>query len=328
MTSLAAVGINLGCKRTQECLGHDRTRPLRTPFRHGCRTPRVIASRTHMPLTACASGPCRAALAATRGSQFGKGSLQVSGPDRDEVSRLRFRAATHDSGLSRASPALSSRFRTNHPLPSSSMICLRTTSWKVCDNASRASSSRTLRDRSAKTRTWTVARACCNRRPVRRRAGPMPLVLRISRCRQRRDLDSQAGRLAVHPAVAPAWVLPGHPADQGLDGPAGRRAAGRAAHGPRGPAAPDDVAVPAQDRVRGDQQPRSVAAGFRYHAGQRREQGPVRPVQLRAARLPPLQDGELAAQDQDLCGLPCLLAPGQPQPPGYPRGGGTRTAGT
>jgi hypothetical protein len=36
----------------------------------------------------------------------------------------------------------------------------------------------------------------------------------------------------------------------------GCRAAGLAAPGPGGPAAADDVAVPAQDRVRGDQQPR------------------------------------------------------------------------
>ena len=60
----------------------------------------------------------------------------------------------------------------------------------------------------------------------------------------------------------------------------------------------------------------NVAAGFRYHAEQGREQGPVRPVELRAARLPPLQDRELVAQDQDLGGLPRLLTPGQPQPRG------------
>jgi hypothetical protein len=54
--------------------------------------------------------------------------------------------------------------------------------------------------------------------------------------------------------------------------------------------------------------------------GSGREQGPVCPVQLRAARLPPLQDGELVAQDQDLCGFPRLLAPGQPQPCGKPSG--------
>jgi hypothetical protein len=38
--------------------------------------------------------------------------------------------------------------------------------------------------------------------------------------------------------------------------------------------------------------------------------------QPRAARLPPLQDGELVAQDQDLCGLPRFLTLGQPQPRG------------
>jgi hypothetical protein len=87
-----------------------------------------------------------------------------------------------------------------------------------------------------------------------------------------------------------------------------------------GPAAADDVAVPAQDRVRGDQQPHPVPARFGYHAEQGREQGPVRPVQIRAARLPPLQYGELVAQDQDLRGLPRFLTPRQPQPGSRPRG--------
>jgi hypothetical protein len=52
----------------------------------------------------------------------------------------------------------------------------------------------------------------------------------------------------------------------------------------------DEVSAPAQDRVGGDQQPHPVAARFGYYAGQGREQGPVRPVQVRATRLPPLQD--------------------------------------
>jgi hypothetical protein len=54
-----------------------------------------------------------------------------------------------------------------------------------------------------------------------------------------------------------------------------------------------------------------VAAGFRDHGEQGSQQCPVRPVQVRAARLLPPQDGELVAQDQDLCGLPCLFTPGQ-----------------
>jgi len=74
--------------------------------------------------------------------------------------------------------------------------------------------------------------------------------------------------------------------------------------------------MPAQDRVRCDQQPQSLPARFLYHAEQRREESAVRPVQLRALRLLPLQDGELVAQDQDLGGLPRLLTPGQPQPRG------------
>jgi hypothetical protein len=40
---------------------------------------------------------------------------------------------------------------------------------------------------------------------------------------------------------------------------------------------------------------------------------------FRTARLPPLQDGELVAQEQNLRGLPRLLTPGQPQPQGDPR---------
>jgi hypothetical protein len=66
----------------------------------------------------------------------------------------------------------------------------------------------------------------------------------------------------------------------------------------------------------GDQQPQPVAAGFRYHGEQGRYECPVRPVQPRAARLPPLQYSELVAQDQDLCGFPYLLMPGEPQPRG------------
>ena len=142
----------------------------------------------------------------------------------------------------------------------------------------------------------------------------MPLALRISQTVDAATLTPEADHLAVDPAVSPFGVLAGQSADQCLDVPAGRWPAGPAAHGLGGPAAAEDVAVPAHDRFRGDQQPQPLAACFGYHAEQGRNQGPVRPVQLRLARLPPLQDGELVAQDQDLGGLPYLLAPGEPQP--------------
>jgi hypothetical protein len=81
-----------------------------------------------------------------------------------------------------------------------------------------------------------------------------------------------------------------------------RRVAGRPGlprMDPGGLAAADDVAVPAHDRARGNQQPQPLAPRCRYHAEQGREQGPVRPVQLRPARLPPLDYGELVAQEED-----------------------------
>src|ERR1035438_5219820 len=144
-------------------------------------------------------------------------------------------------------------------------------------------------------------------------------VLQDLPCRRRRYLHSEAGQLAVNPAVAPFGVLAGQPEDQGPDVPASGRPAGLAAAGLRRPAAAEDVAVPAQDRVRGDQEPEPPAARFGYHSEQSREQSPVRPVQVRAARLMSLQDRELVAQDQDLGGLPRLLTLGQPQPGGHPR---------
>jgi hypothetical protein len=82
-----------------------------------------------------------------------------------------------------------------------------------------------------------------------RRAADSDLVQNFPR-RRRRYLHSQGGQLAVDPAVPPFGVLAGQPQDQGTDGAAGRRPAARAAHGPGGPAAADDAAVPAHDRVR------------------------------------------------------------------------------
>jgi hypothetical protein len=94
--------------------------------------------------------------------------------------------------------------------------------------------------------------------------------------RRRRDSCAQPGQFPVDPAIAPAGVLAGQPQDQGPDVPAGSWPAGLALLGPGGPSAADDVVMPAQDRVRGDQQSQPVASDFGYHA----------------------------AQDQDLCGLP------------------------
>jgi len=112
--------------------------------------------------------------------------------------------------------------------------------------------------------------------PVRRRAGSMPLALRISHTVDAATLTPKAGQLAMDPAVPLFGIFPGQSADQCPDVPASRRPVGLATHGPGGPTAADDVALPAQDRVRGDQEPQPVAPRFRYHAEQGREQRPVR----------------------------------------------------
>ena len=123
----------------------------------------------------------------------------------------------------------------------------------------------------------------------------------------------------MDPAIPPVGVLTSQPPDQCPDVAPGCWPAGPAARGPGGPAAADDVAVPAHDRVRDNQQPQSLTPRFRYDTEQRSEQGPVRPVQVRPPRLPVLQHAELVAQDQDLRRLPHLLTPRRPQPRGDPR---------
>ena len=64
-----------------------------------------------------------------------------------------------------------------------------------------------------------------------------------------------------------------------------------------GPAAGDQLAVPAQDGGRGDEQPEASAG--REQSGEGGDQGAVGPGHPRARRAS-LEHGELVAQDQDL----------------------------
>ena len=80
---------------------------------------------------------------------------------------------------------------------------------------------------------------------------------------------------------SPIRGSPGPPEDQGLDVPPGGRAAGLGVHGPRRPAAADDVAVPVHDRVRRDQQPQPVAR-FRFTSSS--AVGSARSAQFRFGR--------------------------------------------
>ena len=88
--------------------------------------------------------------------------------------------------------------------------------------------------------------ACCERSPhPRRLRRPSPLDGRRVGCQK----------------PASGCDIPGQPEGQGCDVRAGRRAAGPAANGSGRPAALGDVAVPARDRVRGDQQLQSSRPG-------------------------------------------------------------------
>ena len=158
----------------------------------------------------------------------------------------------------------------------------------------------------------------CDRRnsahpgPSRRGAGSIPAFLRIPD-RGRRHGDAQSRELAVDPPVAPGLVP-------------GRAAAlrpHRAVRGwPPGPATPrqvpppaaDDVAMPAHDSARSDEQPHPGQPPGRHRPGEQRQPRPVRPRQP-GARLRPLTpgDSELVAQHQDPGVLPPRLPARQPE---------------
>ena len=109
------------------------------------------------------------------------------------------------------------------------------------------------------------------------------------------DLVAESGEFAVDASISPAGVLGGQAEDQGTDA----RGDGRSAGSGRwdGPAAGDQLAVPAQDGGRGDEQAEASASG--EESGEGADQGSVGPAHP-GARRASLEHGELVAQDQDL----------------------------
>jgi hypothetical protein len=101
-------------------------------------------------------------------------------------------------------------------------------------------------------------------------------------------------QLAVDSAVAPAGILRGHPQHQLPDGRPGRWPTAAAGHGP---AAADQIPMPAQHRVRGEEQPRPAAAA--NQPAQRRLHGPIGPGRPQSSDLP-AQHRQLMTQDEDL----------------------------
>ena len=109
-----------------------------------------------------------------------------------------------------------------------------------------------------------IACACARRNslhdgPARRGEGSMPAACRIGPDGGGADLVAEAGELAVDPSVSPGGILGGQPHDQGAQ--AGGDGWSTGSDGLRGPAAGEQLAVPAQDRGRGDEQPEAAAGG-------------------------------------------------------------------
>ena len=73
------------------------------------------------------------------------------------------------------------------------------------------------------------------------------------------DLVAEAGEFAVDASVSPGGVLGGQAEDQGAQ--AGGDGGSTGSGGLGGPAAGDQLAVPAQDGGRGDEQPEASADG-------------------------------------------------------------------
>ena len=92
------------------------------------------------------------------------------------------------------------------------------------------------------------------------------------------------------------------------------RPAGPSLARPARPLAADDVAVPAQDRARGHDQPHHGEAPDGQRPGEQRQPRPVRPRETRmSTSMLALGHSELMAQHQDLSVLPPRLAARQTQ---------------
>jgi hypothetical protein len=137
------------------------------------------------------------------------------------------------------------------------VACSITARTYACVPSSRS----TVKKSHARMASARECRNCDQASPVCRRPGSMPLALRIS---QTVDAATFVPSPASSPWILryPVGVLPSQPSGQCPDVAPDRWPAGPAARRPGGPVAADDVAAPAHDRVRGNQQPQSLTPRF------------------------------------------------------------------
>ena len=123
------------------------------------------------------------------------------------------------------------------------------------------------------------------------------------------DGVAESDELALDPSIPPAGILAGHAQHQGADRRCGGWSAWPSAR--VGPAAGDELGVPAQQRP-GRHQPQLAQRG-RQQPAQRAEHGAVEPRHCRT-RVASAQHGDLVTQHQDLDVLRGIGAGEQRQP--------------
>jgi hypothetical protein len=123
---------------------------------------------------------------------------------------------------------------------------------------------------------WAWARRNCDQvGPVRRGAGSIPAAEDRPHGGGA-DLVAESGEFAVYASIPPGGILRGQAHDQGADAGADGGSARARVRG--GPAAADELPMPAQDRGRGDEQPAAAMSGQK--PGEDGDHGPVAPTEL------------------------------------------------
>jgi hypothetical protein len=129
---------------------------------------------------------------------------------------------------------------------------------------------------------------------VPRRSRWDPVTLQDAPDGRGADAVAELEQLALPPHISPARVLARHPHHQSNDDLVDRWASGPVRVGP---SAAHEAAMPAQDRVGGDQAMTTQRSG--QPLDERGEHGPVRPVQARSWIGAP-QDSDLVPQHEEL----------------------------
>ena len=138
-----------------------------------------------------------------------------------------------------------------------------------------------------------AARNCRQLCPPRCGAGSTPGPAQDQPHGRGRQPMAEPGQLAVDSAVTPAGVVRGHPQHQLPDARPGQWPTAAARNGP---AAADQIPMPAQHRIRGHEQPRPAAARNQHNAtctARSAQRGP-------GSGDLPAQHRQLVAQNEDL----------------------------